>query len=447
MVLDWISKRRPPSVDELVALGKYAQAAAVLRAEMQGRAATLTERLRLADLLVLSGHGRAALPVLIEVADELARYGFNERALEALRRADAVAPEHPDVRARFESLARAARARAASATATSRGLDAKTDPFVDSSQAGPPAAIPPEPEQHGALPVDRELFAFVRELGDRAGRGLAPGNQPAHPRGLAAALFSDLQRYLFRATQEGLHRRHHPAGAIVVSEGDHGDSLFLIARGSVRILVVGGHGRPLEIRRLDAPDFFGEVSALSGEPRSATVVAVEECELLEVDRGALERLVEARPAAREILEGAREGRTHSAEEAAVRALPETASPERAAAVLAAHFGGSEWSPRVRLHLAKQMLDAGQENDALAVIASVAEDLAQGGHAEQAIAILKKVDQARRREDHGRTKHPSRAVTEAAFRMWVGSIASEAERLAPAAATAAEQKHADGEHDR
>jgi CRP-like cAMP-binding protein len=275
----------------------------------------------------------------------------------------------------------------------------------------------------------------LRELGERAGKG----------RELAAALFSQLAPDLFRATQHGLHQRHHAAGAIVVSEGDHGDSLFLIARGSVRILVLGGHGRPLEIRRLDARDFFGEVSALSGRPRSATVVAVEDCELLEIDRGALERLVEARPVPREILERTREGRTHSAEEAAVRALPETASPERAAAVLASHFGGSAWSPRVRLHLAKQMLDAGQESDALAVIASVAEELAQGGHAETAIAVLKKVDQARKREHQAAARHSSRAESEAAFRMWVVSLVTETEGLARRATAPAEEKRADREH--
>jgi CRP-like cAMP-binding protein len=222
----------------------------------------------------------------------------------------------------------------------------------------------------------------------------------------------------------------------VVSEGDPGDSAFLIARGSVRILVVGGHGRPLEIRRLDEGDFFGELAALSGRPRTATVVAVDECELLEIDRWALEKLVEARPEARRILDGALEHRAQSPEETAVRSLPEEASPERAATVLAAHFGGSEWSPRVRLHFAKLMLEAGQEGDALAVIASVADDLDRAGHPETAIAILKKVDQARRRDDHGASPRASRAVSDAAFRLWVGSLAHGADALSPGTAAKA-----------
>ncbi len=433
MAQDWLKERRPPSVDELVATGKYAQAAAVLRAEMQGRPPTLSERLRLADLLVLADRGRDAVPILLAVADDMARYGMGERALEALRRADAIEPGHAAVRKRFESIARTARAKMAAAEAISRGLDAKTDPAVDPpAQPRPGGLTDAAPE--GALEVDRELFAFAQELGRRPGEGRER---------LAAALFSDIQRYLFRRTQEGLHRRRHPAGGIVLNEGDPGESIFLLAKGSVRVLVIGGHGRPLEIRRLDAPDFFGEVAALSGQPRSATVVAVSECELLEIDRWALERLVEARPAAKPILEGASEGRTHSPEEAAVRSLPEMVSPDQADAVLAAHFGGTSWSPRVRLHLAKQMLDAGLEKDALTVIASVAEELAQSGHADAAITILKRVDQARR---HGERPAKPRAVTEAAFRTWVGSMAKEAEGLSGRPASPAEEKKADQKRD-
>jgi len=438
MVLDWLSRSsRPPTVDELVAKGRYAQAAAVLRAEIQGRTPTLDERLRLADLLVLAERGAQAVPILLGVADELARYGFTDRALEALRRADAVAPGRSEVRHRFEALSRAARARIAAAEAASHRPEEKTDPYVEAARKARPAR--PEPADREALALDKELLAFVRGLGDRpAGSGREA---------LARTLLSELQHYLFRQVSEGLHRRAVPAGGIVVTEGDPGDSIFLIAEGSVRVLVVGGHGRPLEIRRLDAGDFFGEVAALSGRPRSATVVAVADCGLLEIERWALEILVEARPAARPILEGARDFRTQSPEEAAVRSIPGEASPERAAAVLAAHFGAAEWSPRVRLHFAKLMLDAGQENDALAVIASVAEEMARGGHAETGIAILKKVDQIRKRDAGAAVPRVSRAASEAAFRVWVGSLAQGTDALLRAAAPAPEEKDANRGGDR
>lgn len=436
MVLEWLSRRAPPKVDDLVARGRYAQAVAVMRAEIRDRTPTLPERLRLADLLVLADRGKDALPILLGVADELARYGFTDRALEALRRADAIVPGHEDVQRRFETLARSARARIAAAEAAQR-KEEKTDPWIESA-GSPDSRRRPEPDGKEGLPLDKELLAFVRVLADRPG---AEGREA-----LAAALFSDVPHYLFRRVAPGLRRRPFPAGEIVVSEGDPGESLFLIAKGSVRILVVGGHGRPLEIRHLDAGDFFGEVAALSGRPRSATVIAMTDCELVEIDRWALDALVEARPAARPLLEGARDGRAQSPEETAVRSLPGEASPERAAAVLAAHFGASEWSPRVRLHFAKLMLDAGQEGDALAVIASVAEEMARRGQAETAIAILKKVDQIRKREPGAAVPRVSRAASEAAFRVWVGSLAQGSDALLRAATPPAVEEDTDGGHD-
>jgi CRP-like cAMP-binding protein len=363
--------------------------------------------------------------------DDLARYGFNDRALEALRRAEAAAPGDPEVRGRFASLARSARARIAAAEGATR--PPPDTPAAPAQAAGGQPKARTESRDTEARPVDEERLAFARGLGEHP-----PGGRES----LASALLSGLPRDLLRVTAMGLHRRVVPAGGIVISEGDPGDSLFVIASGSVRVLVMGGHGRALEIRRLDAGDFFGEVAALSGVPRSATVVAVADCELLEIDHWALAALLEARPAARAVLEGARDHRAHSPEEAAVRSIPGQASPDRAAAVLAAHFGGSEWSPRVRLHFAKLMLDAGQENDALAVIASVAEEMAQGGHAETGIAILKKVDQIRRREAGAAAPRVSQAASEAAFRVWVASLAQGTDALLRAAATPSVEKDAD-----
>lgn len=57
MAPDWLPGSRPATVDELAAKGRYAQAAAALRAQVGGRTLSLDQRLRLADLLVLADHG------------------------------------------------------------------------------------------------------------------------------------------------------------------------------------------------------------------------------------------------------------------------------------------------------------------------------------------------------------------------------------------------------
>jgi hypothetical protein len=105
MRLDWMTRPlRPLSADELEARGRYADAAAQLRAELDRRSPTLADRLRLADLLARGGRGKEALPILLGAADEQARYGFRDDALATLRCADAIAPGDPAIRERVQTV-------------------------------------------------------------------------------------------------------------------------------------------------------------------------------------------------------------------------------------------------------------------------------------------------------------------------------------------------------
>lgn len=93
-------------------------------------------------------------------------------------------------------------------------------------------------------------------------------------------------------------------GQAVVRQGDAGDTFYLVARGefSVRVAVEGGgdgfagdgpepKATPLiekEVARLGRGAYFGEMSMLTGEPRTATVVAQGDAALLAVDRDAFQ---------------------------------------------------------------------------------------------------------------------------------------------------------------
>lgn len=66
-----------------------------------------------------------------------------------------------------------------------------------------------------------------------------------------------------------------PAGATVVTEGDPGDSLCVIVEGKVDV-----RKGDRVVAELKAGDFFGEISLIDGEPRTATVVATEDLSLL-----------------------------------------------------------------------------------------------------------------------------------------------------------------------
>jgi len=94
----------------------------------------------------------------------------------------------------------------------------------------------------------------------------------------------------------------YPAGMAVVREGDAGDSLFVIARGRAEVSIhsaATGADRPMAI--LVAGDYFGEMSLLTGAPRSATVRALEDTELLVLTKAALEPVLVHDPTAAERL--------------------------------------------------------------------------------------------------------------------------------------------------
>ena len=79
-------------------------------------------------------------------------------------------------------------------------------------------------------------------------------------------------------------------GEPVVRQGEPGDTFYLVAHGH---LAVRASGREQEIARLSRGDFFGELALLTGEPRSASVIAVERAALLAIERDAFAQLFAA----------------------------------------------------------------------------------------------------------------------------------------------------------
>jgi len=100
-----------------------------------------------------------------------------------------------------------------------------------------------------------------------------------------------------------LRPRTAPAGEAIIRQGDTGDSLFLVARGVVRVSREDD-GQKRSLATLMAGDFFGEMALLHGESRSATCKAVTPCALYELRRSDLDALLAASPQIRGALEEA-----------------------------------------------------------------------------------------------------------------------------------------------
>ena len=84
--------------------------------------------------------------------------------------------------------------------------------------------------------------------------------------------------------------RVYAAGESIVEQGADGTSMFVIVRGSVNVVL--RRGQKIEvINSLGEDDFFGEMSLLTGQPRSATVVATSETEVLQIGKRALKPIL------------------------------------------------------------------------------------------------------------------------------------------------------------
>lgn len=100
-------------------------------------------------------------------------------------------------------------------------------------------------------------------------------------------LLKDVPPFLFDVLLEKIHLRSLAPGAALFREGDEGSSLFFVASGELLVSAKGDAGDPVLLGLLGPGDVAGEISFLSGVPRTATVAARTPADLLELDRSAI----------------------------------------------------------------------------------------------------------------------------------------------------------------
>ena len=181
-------------------------------------------------------------------------------------------------------------------------------------QAQPEVQLEPEIEpEPSAEPMTESLFAEeLMSLVDGAfddlsapGASTAPDAPPGEGGGkqiVVSPLFKDFSVDELVAVIQGLNLITFEAGDIILTEGDPGDSLYMLTAGTVKAVKRNAAGRQAAVSELSEGAFFGEISILTGQPRTATVVATSHCELLELDRPTLDAIVATHPHVRQVLE-------------------------------------------------------------------------------------------------------------------------------------------------
>jgi hypothetical protein len=360
MALDWFSRTRDASVDDLVARKAYGKAIELIKGELQKRRKDRRLRLQLVDVLVLAGKNKEAVEILNSLADDLALAGFAAQSIAVLKRVQQLLPGRPEVEEKLAYLIK-------------QQSRPAPDPWSMRQQAPRRPEMPelgmeeieePHPMRFDAEPLPEEDVA----AGPEPATGLAPAAEaetasadefdlsPEGVRGELAALIQDVfspppagtapesvaaedlapnappvQTPLFRgfsndeltAVIRGLRLLTFAPGMIIVTEGQPGESLFVLTAGMARAFVKSPGGRSIQVRELMEGDFFGEIAILTGNPRSATITAASRCELLELDRATLDSIAATHPHVRDVLKEFHDQRAGSTIEAAIRGMGRT----------------------------------------------------------------------------------------------------------------------------
>jgi hypothetical protein len=332
----WFGGSKGESLADLIARKKYGKAIEVLRSQFQDGFRDPRMRLQLADVLVLAGRAKEAMPILSALADEFAREGYAAKAIAVLKRLEKIAPGRPDVERRLaalihEKLGSAAPGPSASAPSDEIGIEELGigDAFAASPvEPGPASVAGASPEAVGPAEgaYEEEFFDALQDMieaGQESAEsesGLGSLQEPAaQSRPALSPLFGGFSEDELSAVIAKFRLIGYEAGDIVVSEGQPGDSLFVLTTGVLKAFVRDRGGRNVLVREMPEGSFFGEVSILSGQPRSATVTCASRCELLELDLPALKQIVAAHPHVRGVIEKAYESRAGSEEEKQARA--------------------------------------------------------------------------------------------------------------------------------
>ncbi len=102
-------------------------------------------------------------------------------------------------------------------------------------------------------------------------------------------LFSGLTEVELEKIAKVAERKRVERSASIVRAGDSTDSLYILLTGRAKVTNTDEEGKEIILAWLESGEFFGEMGLIDGSPRSASVVAVEPCELLSLSKDEFQR--------------------------------------------------------------------------------------------------------------------------------------------------------------
>jgi CRP-like cAMP-binding protein len=109
------------------------------------------------------------------------------------------------------------------------------------------------------------------------------------------SFFTDLSPEDQQSVRRQCTHRRAANKEVIVHQGSRDREMYIVVSGRLRVAAISDEGKEVSFGVLEADDTFGEMSMLDAEPRSATVTAIEPCELLVLNRAGFEAMVAEHP--------------------------------------------------------------------------------------------------------------------------------------------------------
>ena len=253
----------------LLARKEYDRAIEILEHLLAEEPESVHLRQLYADVSWYRGDSERAVAVLLGLVDDLTRDGQVAKSIAVLKKIQRIDPEDAQIAAKLAAMAG----------------NREVVP-TEEAQENPPGRGEDPRRATSELLLSRDWFAEAAKETSRF---------------QWSPLFEDLSPGELTAFFGNLRLLIKKSGSIIVTEGQPGDSLFVLASGSVRVYRRTVEGGNEQVAVLEDGDVFGKPSVLSGARRTRTFVAATECQLLEVDKANFDGVAARHPQVRDQL--------------------------------------------------------------------------------------------------------------------------------------------------
>ncbi len=108
-------------------------------------------------------------------------------------------------------------------------------------------------------------------------------------------LFDELDQDIVKNIESLAATRSYPKNTIVINQGDDSDAFYLVLSGELLVLILHEDGRQIVLGTLQPGDYFGELSCLDGDARSATIMTKEASKCLVLSKDGFHNLCSEHP--------------------------------------------------------------------------------------------------------------------------------------------------------